>query len=38
MVGTCEYGNGPLGSIKCAGISLLVEGLLASQEGPCCME
>ena len=38
MAGTCECGNEPSGSIKCAGISSLSENRLASEEGLCSIE
>jgi hypothetical protein len=38
MAGSFEHGNEAAGSIKVLGISLLVEELLASDEGLCCME
>jgi hypothetical protein len=38
MVGICKCGNEPSGSIKCGGISWIVEGLSASQGGLYCME
>jgi hypothetical protein len=38
MVGCCEHGNEPSGSIKGGGISWQAEWLSASQEGLCSME
>ena len=36
--GTCEYGNGLLGSIKCGEFLDYLQNQLASQEGLCSME
>ena len=38
MAGTCEYGNEPLGSIKCGEFLDQLQNQLASQEGLCSME
>jgi hypothetical protein len=38
VVGSCEGGNEPLGSIKCGGVSRVAENQLFSEEGLCFME
>jgi hypothetical protein len=38
VLGLCEHGNEPTGSIKVGSICWLAERLLGSQEGLCCME
>ena len=38
MVGACEYGDEPSGSIKCGEFLDQLQNQLASQEGLCCME
>jgi hypothetical protein len=38
VVGSCEHGNEPLGSIECGVFIDWLSLLLASQEGLCSME
>jgi len=38
MVGTCEYGDEPSGSIKCGEFLDKLQNQLASQGGLCSME
>jgi hypothetical protein len=38
VVGSCEHGNEPSGSIKCGEFLDYLSVLLASQEGLCSME
>jgi hypothetical protein len=38
VVGACEGGNEPSGSIKCGGISSLAAELLSSQKGLCSID
>ena len=38
VAGSCEYGNGLSGSIKCGEFLDLLQNQLASQEGLCSME
>ena len=38
LAGTCEYGDEPLGSIKCGEFLDKLQNQIASQEGLCSME